>query len=74
MESECRAHKASWEHLLVTHAVIAAEFAIGGTFSAVNEDIHLDSGRNAIPNGGPKFEEVGSHVQDVLDCLGLAKQ
>jgi hypothetical protein len=49
---------------LVTHKVIAAEFAIGGTFSAVNEDTHVDSGKNVVPNGGLKFEEVGSHAQD----------
>jgi hypothetical protein len=24
----------------------------------------LDSGKNVIPNGGLKFEEVGSHAQD----------
>jgi hypothetical protein len=64
MESECRAHKPSCEGLLVTQTVIAAEFGIGGTFSPLNEDIHLDSGKNAAPNGGLKFEEVGSYEQD----------
>jgi hypothetical protein len=28
------------------------------------QDICLDSGKNVVPNGGLKFEEVGSHVQD----------
>jgi hypothetical protein len=64
MESEYRAYKASWERLFVTETVIAAEFAIGGTFSAVNDAIHLDSGKNVAPNGGLNFEEVGSHAQD----------
>jgi hypothetical protein len=64
MESECRAHKASSERLLTTQTIIAAEFAIGGTFSAVNEDIYLDSGKDVAPNGGLKFEEVGSYAQD----------
>jgi hypothetical protein len=34
---------------------------MGGIFNAVNKDIHLDSGKNVVPNGGLKFEEAGSH-------------
>jgi hypothetical protein len=44
--------------------VFAAEFVIGGTFSAVNKDIHLDSGKPVVPNDGLKFEAVESHAQD----------
>jgi hypothetical protein len=49
---------------LVAHTVITAEVAVGGTFSEVNENIHLDSGKNVIPDGELKFEEVESHAQD----------
>jgi hypothetical protein len=44
--------------------VIAAEFAIGGIFSAVNEESHLHSGKNVVPHGWLKFEETGSHAHD----------